>query len=286
MLHLLLVSLLWALSPGLIKHELAGVPSSAISVLRLGLTAAMFAPWLRVRPNAGLTSTTVGRLSGIGAVQFGLMYLLYLRAFAHLQAHEVFVFTALTPLYVVVLDGVNARRIKARDLTAAACAIASAVAIAWRDEGFNDVLAGFLLVQAANVCFAAGQVAYRAVRPTISTSEPHVFAWQALGGFIATLVVALPTTAWSTLPALLTTHNVVVIAFLGLVASGIGFFAWSIGQTRVSAGVLAVFNNAKIPLGVVVSLVIFHEPADPARLALSFALLLAGLALSTSQGNR
>jgi drug/metabolite transporter (DMT)-like permease len=286
MLHLLLVSLLWALSPGLIKHELTGVPSSAISVLRLGLTAAMFAPWLRVRASAGLTSTTVARLVGIGAVQFGLMYLLYLRAFAHLQAHEVFVFTALTPLYIVVLDGVNARRIKARDLVAAACAIASAVAIAWRDSGFDDVLTGFLLVQGANICFAAGQVAYRAVRPAIATTEPHVFAWQALGGFVATLAVALPTTPWTTLPALLTSHHVVVIAFLGLVASGVGFFVWSIGQTRVSAGVLAVFNNAKIPLGVIVSLVVFHEPADPWRLAVSLTLLLIGLAVSTSQRNR
>lgn len=284
--YLLLVSLLWALSPGLIKHELAGVPSSAISVLRLGLTAALFAPWLRVGARTGLTSTTAVRLIGIGAVQFGLMYLLYLRAFAHLQAHEVFVFTALTPLYVVLLDGVNTRHIKARDLVAAACAIASAVVIAWRDAGFDDVVTGFLLVQGANICFAAGQVAYRAVRPTIAVSEPHVFAWQAVGGFIATLAVALPTTPWSTLPALLTAYHVVVIAFLGLVASGAGFFVWNIGQTRVSAGVLAVFNNAKIPLGVVVSLVLFHEPADPVRLLVSLALLVAGLVVSSSQLHR
>ncbi len=240
MLHLLLVSLLWALSPGLIKHELAGVPSSAISVLRLALTAAMFAPWLRLRAKAGLPLLTVGRLVGIGAVQFGLMYLLYLRAFAHLQAHEVFVFTALTPLYVVIFDGVSSRRIKARDVAAAACAVASAVVIAWRDTGFEDVLAGFLFVQGANACFAAGQVAYRNVRPTISMSEPHVFAWQALGGFVATLVVALPTTPWRTLPALLTMHHVIVIAFLGLVASGAGFIVWNIGQTRVRAGILAL----------------------------------------------
>jgi drug/metabolite transporter (DMT)-like permease len=277
MIHLLLVSLLWALSPGLIKHELAAVPSSAVSVMRLGLTAAMFAPWLRLH----LGINTVVRLVVIGAVQFGLMYLLYLRAFAHLQAHEVFVFTALTPVYVVIFDGLTTRRIALMDCLAAACAVGAAVVMVWRDAGFGDVLVGFLLVQGANMCFAAGQVAYRAMRPTIAAKEPHVFAWQAWGGFVATAMVAAPTTSWSTLQ--LTSHQLMVIAFLGLVASGFGFFAWNIGQIRVCAGVLAVFNNAKIPLGVIVSLLLFHESTDPMRVAISLTLLLAGLAMSSSQ---
>jgi len=43
-----------------------------------------------------------------------------------------------------------------------------------------------------------------------------------------------------------------------------------------------VFNNAKIPLGVLVSLVIFREPADPLRLALSLGLLGLGLWVSAT----
>jgi hypothetical protein len=50
----------------------------------------------------------------------------------------------------------------------------------------------------------------------------------------------------------------------------------------VNAGTLAVFNNAKIPLGVLVSLVVFREPADPLRLALSLGLLGLGLWVSAT----
>lgn len=142
MVHLLLVSLLWAASPGLIKHELAGVPSSAISVMRLALTALMFAPWLRLRARTGLSLVVVAKLMTIGAVQFGLMYLLYLRAFAHLQAHEVFLFTALTPMFVVAVDGLWQRRIAARHVLAAVFGVVGAVVIMPRGESTASVVEG------------------------------------------------------------------------------------------------------------------------------------------------
>jgi drug/metabolite transporter (DMT)-like permease len=277
MVHLLLVSLLWAASPGLIKHELAGVPSSAISVMRLALTALMFAPWLRLRARTGLSLVVVGQLLAIGAVQFGLMYLLYLRAFAHLQAHEVFLFTALTPMFVVAVDGLWQRRIAARHVLAAVFGVVGAVVIMPRGESTASVVEGFLLVQGANLCFALGQVAYRRVRPGLSAPEHRVFAWLALGGFIATVVVAAPITSWQTLPSLLTARHLAVIAFLGVVSSGLGFFMWNSGLRRVNAGTLAVFNNAKIPLGVLVSVIVFQELADPTRLATSLLLLGVGV---------
>lgn len=282
MVHLLLVSLVWAASPGLLKHELAGVPSSAISVMRLGLTALMFAPWLRLRPATGLSAVVVAKLLAIGGVQFGLMYLLYLRAFAHLQAHEVFIFTALTPIFVVALDGLWQRRVAGRHVVAAVLGVVGAVVIIPRGASTASVVEGFLLVQGANVCFALGQVAYRRLRPTLTVPDREVFAWLALGGFIATTVVAAPITPWQSLPGVLTERHLLVVAFLGVVASGLGFFVWNMGVQRVNAGTLAVFNNAKIPLGVLVSLLVFREPADPLRLALSLGLLGLGLWVSAT----
>ena len=58
-----------------------------------------------------------------------------------------------------------------------------------------------------------------------------------------------------------------------MVASGLGFFLWNVGATRVGSGTLAVMNNAKIPLAVACSLLIFGEQADPLRLAARLALL-------------
>ena len=71
-----------------------------------------------------------------------------------------------------------------------------------------------------------------------------------------------------------------------VVASGAGFFLWNVGATRVSSGTLAVMNNAKVPLGVAVSLLVFGETADAAGLAASFALFAAALWLAARADRR
>ncbi len=75
--------------------------------------------------------------------------------------------------------------------------------------------------------------------------------------------------------------QVLVLLYLGLLASGVGFFLWNVGATRVSSGVLAVFNNAKIPLAVVVSLLVFHEQTDLVRLAIGGGIMLLALYLNS-----
>ena len=49
---------------------------------------------------------------------------------------------------------------------------------------------------------------------------------------------------------------------------------------RVSAGTLAVMNNAKIPLAVAVSLLVFREDVPLERLALGFGLLAGAVWLA------
>jgi len=77
-----------------------------------------------------------------------------------------------------------------------------------------------------------------------------------------------------------TPTNLEILVYLGVGASGLGFFIWNLGATKVSAGTLAVMNNAKIPLGILISLVIFRETAEPWRLIacgglMAFAVWLA-----------
>lgn len=278
MLLLLLVSLLWAFSPGLIKHflgDLNATHSPLIAALRLGLTLLVFAPFLRFRILA--TSTAVW-LAGIGAIQFGLMYLLYLQAYKHLLGHEVYLFTILTPLYVVLLDSAIANKLAPRHAIAALLSVFGAALALTRGVGTANVMTGFLLVQGANLCFAAGQIAYKRTRPALAekANDAQLFAWLALGGFVATALIAAPITDWAAFRPSATQW--LVLAFLGIVASGGGFFLWNRGLSQVNAGTLAAFNNAKIPLGVVATLVLFGErPERPWHLAGSLALL--GLAV-------
>ncbi len=276
---LLFVSLLWAFSPGLIKHFLGDLPSPAVATVRLGLTFLVFLPFLRPSLFAKRTSAW---LAGIGAIQFGLMYLFYLQAFKHLQGHEVFLFTILTPLYVVLLDSAIANQLALRHLFAALLSVVGAGIILVRGVGTADVMIGFLLVQGSNLCFAAGQIAYKRTRPALAekATDAQLFAWLALGGFVATTLVAAPVTTWSAFTPSGTQW--LVLAFLGLVASGAGFFLWNRGLTQVNAGTLAVLNNAKIPLGVAVSLIVFREAADLARLVASLAVLATAVWLAES----
>ena len=71
---------------------------------------------------------------------------------------------------------------------------------------------------------------------------------------------------------------------LGVAASGLGFFLWNRGATRVSAGTLAAMNNVKIPLAVACSLVVFGEQADLPRLFLGGGLMASAVWLA--QKNR
>ncbi len=278
MLLLLLVSVLWALSPGLIKHFLGDLPSPAVATVRLGLTFLVFSPFLR--PGV-LAKRTAAWLAGIGAIQFGLMYLLYLRAFQHLQGHEVFLFTILTPLYVVLLDSAIDNKLAPRHAAAALLSVLGAGIIIPRGVGTPDIMVGFLFVQGANLCFAAGQIAYKRTRPALAQfDDVHLFAWLALGGFVATTLVAAPAYSFAAFSP--TGTQWLVLAFLGLVASGGGFFLWNKGLTRVNPGTLAALNNAKIPLGVAVSLLLFREPAYLPRLVASLVLLAAGVWIAES----
>lgn len=276
MLYLLFVSLLWAFSPGLIKHFLGDLPSPAIATVRLGLTALVFLPFIRLRL---MPWRTAGWFAGIGAIQFGVMYLLYLQAFKHLQGHEVYLFTIFTPLYIVLLDGALTNKLALRHAAAALLSVAGAALIIQRRAGTPDIMIGFLLVQGSNLCFAAGQIAYKRTRPALTQlTDVRLFPWLALGGFTATAFVAGLSTDWGHFAP--TTTQWLVLAFLGLIASGAGFFLWNLGLGRVNAGTLAVFNNVKIPLGVACSLLFFGEQANLSRLLLSGLLLLAAIAFA------
>jgi len=71
-----------------------------------------------------------------------------------------------------------------------------------------------------------------------------------------------------------------VLLWLGFGASAVGLFLWNTGATRVDAGTLAVMNNALIPAGLLVNLLIWNRDADLVRLALGGIILLIALWIS------
>ncbi|MDD3276514.1 MAG: EamA family transporter [Kiritimatiellales bacterium] len=268
---LLVVSLLWAFSFGLIKDGLTDLPAASVALIRLAIALAVFAPFLRLR---SLRLSDAIRLMLTGAVQYGLMYVAYMYAFSHLKAYEVALFTVFTPIYVAAIHDGFERRFCIRTLTAALLAVAGGVLIKYEQLDSASLWAGFFLMQAANLCFAFGQIFYRRTMARLpeKQSDLQVFGLLYLG---ATLVAALAATGISWVPLELTAKQFWILMYLGAVASGLAFFLWNVGARKVSAGALAIFNNLKIPLGILVSVLFFHETVDWPRL-LGGGILMAG----------
>jgi drug/metabolite transporter (DMT)-like permease len=271
---LILVSLIWAFSFGLIKRHLVGLDSAFISAARLGLALLVFAPLLRLR---GISLRTALTLTGLGGVQFGVMYLAYNASFQFLRAYEVALLTITTPILVTLLaDGLD-RTLRPRALAAALLAVAGTALVVWRSVDVKVTLAGVALVQLSNAAFAFGQVFYRRLRLSDATlRDREVFGLLYAGGFIVALVALLAHGR----PAVPSAQQAWTLLYLGVLASGVGFFLWNVGATRVSAGTLAVMNNAKVPLAVAVALLVFREVANVPALLGSFILLGAAVWLA------
>lgn len=189
---LIITTILWAFSFSFYGEYLAGHVDSYFAVLvRVGLAALVFLPFLRTRGNS---LKTVGLYMLVGAMQLGVMYMLSFRAYLYLTVSELLLFTVLTPLYITLIyDIMSQRRLR------------------W-GYAFSALLA--------------------------------VIAWFLLGN-----VQKMPQTTlqWG------------ILVFLGVVASGIGYFMWNYGATQVDAGTLGIMNNMHVPAGLLVNLAIWHQ---------------------------
>ena len=214
------------------------------------------------------------RLSLIGAVQFGFVYLLYLNAFSPTSNRTRWPSSrSPTPLFVILLDAGLERHWNGYHLLAAGVSIVGAGVLVWSAPPGSSAFKGFLLIQASNVCFAAGQIAWRKERLTMpkQMGDASVFAILYAGALLASVLYLLITTGGITFTA--STLQLWTILYLGVVASGLGFFPLNKGATQVNAGTLAAFNNAKIPLGIACSLLVFGESADMPKLIISAGLM-------------
>lgn len=275
MAFLLAVSILWALSFGL-TGQVSALGATFVAAARTLLAALVFLPFVRIR---GLRSGQALALAGVGALQFGLMYVLYIGAFRWLHSAEVALFTIFTPLYVTLFNGLLARRLTWGFLATAALAVAGTGICLWTALERPGILWGFLAMQLSNACFALGQILYRRIAPGTGKADHELMGILYLGGAAVALAMALPGLPWDKV-ARMTPGQLGILLYLGAVASGVGFFLFNAGARRTDVGTLAIFNNAKIPLAILASALVFHERVDWVRLAAGGAVLAAALGLN------
>ncbi len=273
MTYLSAVTLLWAFSFSLIGVYLAGQVDAWFSALtRIALAGLVFLPLLRLK---NLNPKLAMQLMTVGAFQLGLMYCFYYQSFLYLSVPEVLLFTVLTPIYVTLLYDLGNKQFQLKYLLSAVLAVFGAITIKYQgiNEGF---LIGFVIVQGANLSFAIGQVAYKRLieTQTAPLKQSSVFALFYLGAAIVALPMFLIFGDMTKLPATNTQWQVLI--YLGIVASGLAYFLWNKGAVLVTSGTLAVMNNALVPLGLVVNLIIWNRDVDIAR------LILGGLIIAFS----
>lgn len=242
--------------------------------MRIALATLVFLPFLSFKKTPKPLAI---KLMFIGAIQLGAMYSFYYHSFLYLSVPEVLLFTVMTPIYITLLNDAIEKHFNPRFFVIALIAVCGALAI--RYESINsNFLMGLLLVQAANMCFATGQVTYKRLMSNSKLDHKTVFGWFFIGALLVATVCYVLFGNTDKLPS--TPIQWGVLIYLGIVASGLGYFGWNKGATLVNVGALAAMNNVLIPAGIVVNVLIWNREADILRLSIGGGIILAALLLN------
>ena len=259
MIYLILVSILWSFSFGIIKYGLSGIDSSFISLMR-NLIAFLFFASLSLYNFKKFIFDI--KLILIGAIQFGLMYVLYIQSYQYLPAYLIATFTITTPIFI----GIFSQLLQNKSFSLSGIFSILLVVLGSLMMRFNivnplDYWLGFFLIQCANICFAIGQIMFKKWY-TKNTSVDIIYNFSQMF-FGAVLITSMFSIINSTNIGMLNTYNLFALLFLGLFSTGFGFLAWNLGSLQVSNERLAVMNNVVIPIAIFNSFLIFGEAINP-----------------------
>ncbi len=268
MIYLILVSILWSFSFGIIKYGLPGIDSTLISLMR-NLIALLFFASLTLY-NFKKFSFDI-RLVLIGAIQFGLMYILYIQSYQYLPAYLIATFTITTPIFIGIFSQLlDEKSFSLNGIFSIILVVIGSLMMRFNIVNPIDYWLGFFLIQCANVCFAIGQIMFKRWHSK-NTSVDIIYNFSQMF-FGAVLITSIFSIINSTNLAMLNASNLYALLFLGLFSTGFGFLAWNLGAIQVSNERLAVMNNAVIPIAIFNSYLIFGE-------AINLILFLPGLVL-------
>ena len=255
MLYLIIVSILWSFSFGIIKFGLTGVDSIFISFFR-SLIAFIFFSSLTLYNIKKFSFDT--KLIIIGAIQFGLMYVFYIQSYQYLPAYLIATFTITTPIFVVLFSQALMKESFSKNgILSVILVLIGSLMMRFNLANPLDYWFGFILIQCANMFFASGQIMFKKWHTENSDKDiVHNFSQMFFG---ATIVTSLFYFQTMDVKNILSTTNLLSLIFLGICSTGIGFLLWNIGATKVSNTRLAIMNNVVIPLAVLNSFFIFGE---------------------------
>lgn len=276
MIYLIIVSIIWALSFSLIKGNLTSLDSNFVAFGRLFISFLIFLPFIRIKK---IPKNLILHFILIGIIQYGLMYAAYIYSYQYLKAYEIAVMTILTPFFVVLISEIWDRKISMWHWLAAILTIFGSGIILYSEKITLGFWIGVLLIQFSNICFAFGQVYFKKIISKHPDIKPlNIFALLYFGAIFVTGIFTIST--FSLKDFKLNSDQILTLIYLGVIASGICFFLWNIGVTKVGTGTLAIMNNLKIPLGVLFAFLIVGEKVNFIQFGSGFSIIIVALIIN------
>lgn len=276
MAYLLTTTFIWAFSFSLIGHYLSPIIDSwSLSFFRTLIALLVFIPFIDFK----ISRKHILFMILIGAIQIGIMYLMYLNAFKFTSVSKILLFTITTPLYVTFIADLIEKKFRSFFLMLSIASIVGASFLRFNSPAQNDLI-GFFLIQGANFCFALGQVLYKFFEKWTGRIPNGMsdFAYFYIGALIFTTVGFLSSDVKTPLP-----NDIAIwllIIWMGVGASGLGFYFWDKGSLFVSSGTLAVMNNLVIPLGLMVEILFFGQALNSETYLIGTLIIVVSILVS------
>jgi len=182
MIYLIIATICFSLSFGLIKTQLAGLPSDFVVLARLFLATLIFLPFFR---KDNFKKHIFALL--IGVIQFGVMFLCFIKAFKYLQGNEIAILTTTTPVFVALWSVLFGEKFKFIYIFCILLSVLGAAVIVWQNVTFTMLVKGVLLMEATNCSFALGQVLWKKY---IGSTKANLMATAYFGGTLLVLLFA------------------------------------------------------------------------------------------------
>ncbi|MFC6719612.1 DMT family transporter [Natrialbaceae archaeon GCM10025810] len=274
------LAIVWGASFAAIEVGIAAVPPISFAAFRLTLAALAFAGatvvlgrrW-RPQTSADWTLIAVGGVLMIGA-HFALLFLGQSYVSSGVSAIVLSLIPILTPPLAIAL--LPTERIRAPAVLGLLLGLAGVVVIAVDGGSLDGQAIGVALLFASALSFSVGSVLTERIDGTLPIVSLQ--AWSMGVGAALLHVVSVAHPGESLAAAEWTPAVVGALAYLSLVATAGGFFAYFVLLERVGATEISLVNYAVPVVAALVGWAALGEAITPGTLV-GFALILLGFAL-------
>ena len=239
-----------------------------VSTLRALPAGLLLLALVRQLPRSGVWW---GRAFVLGALNFSLFWAMLFVAAYRLPGGVAATVGAVQPLIVIALARLlRGTPIRALSVAAALGGMAGVALLLLRSNAALDPI-GVAAALAGAVSMAAGTVLSRLWQPPVS---PLTFtAWQLTAGGILLLPAAL---VLEPVRPVLTTINILGLAYLGLIGAALTYIFWFRGLARLEPAVVASLGFLSPVMAVILGWVLLGQALSPLQLA-GMALVLVSV---------